>query len=229
MAVLRRLGDSREFQLLADTLVGRSRRCDLILAHASVSQMHASIRFVEDRWVLEDRNSKNGTWVDAEALSRSHGFSIEAGQVLRFGARGVEEWCLVDASPPLDIASGSSTTRVERRIGESRLLIHDDLKLELTSGLVTHRLKSRVPYQLIQALGRERLDDRGRGRSPDEEGWLDRRILAERLKHRDINQDIHRIREDFQRLALFEDADAIVEDQREQGKVRLGIYDVSVR
>jgi hypothetical protein len=82
---------------------------------------------------------------------------------------------------------------------------------------------------VIQALGRERLDDRDRGRSRDEEGWLDRRILTERLRHRDINQDIHRIREDFQRLALFEDADAIVEDQREHGKVRLGVYDVSLR
>jgi hypothetical protein len=49
MAVLQRLGDRREFQLLADTLVGRSRRCDLILAQASVSHMHASIRFVDDR------------------------------------------------------------------------------------------------------------------------------------------------------------------------------------
>ena len=68
-----------------------------------------------------------------------------------------------------------------------------------------------------------------RQKKKEEEGWLDRRLLAERLQHRDINQDIHRIREDFQRLALFEDAESIVEDQREQSKVRLGIHDVSLR
>lgn len=39
----------------------------------------------------------------------------------------------------------------------------------------------------------------------------------------DINQDIHRIREDFQRLALFEDAVAIVEDQRERRRSSSGV------
>jgi pSer/pThr/pTyr-binding forkhead associated (FHA) protein len=228
MALLQRLADARQFNLLADTLVGRSSRCDLVLRHDSVSQTHASIRFLGTAWLLEDRNSKNGTWVNGECLSRSHGFRLATEQVIRFGAKGVEEWRLIDVSPPALSATGSSTARVSRCIREARLVIHGDLNLEMTAGLLTHRLKGRVPYLVLQALAKERLEDRSRGRSPDDEGWLDRRSLAERLRHRDINQDIHRIRQDFQRLGVFEDPDAIVEDQREQSKVRLGVYDVAL-
>jgi hypothetical protein len=226
MAVLRHVGDGREFQLLADTLIGRSSRCDLVLSHDSVSQTHASVRFLDGVWLLEDRNSKNGTWVDGESLMQSHGYQLAAGRVLRFGAKGVEEWLLVDASPPAVTVSNSSTARLERHVADARLVIHDNLNLEVTAGLVTQNMKGRVPYVVLQALAQERLEDRRRGQPPAEEGWLDRRVLAERLRHRDVNQDIHRIRQDFERLGLFYDADAIVEDQREQGKVRLGVYDV---
>jgi hypothetical protein len=75
----------------------------------------------------------------------------------------------------------------------------------------------------LQALGTERLRDRRAGQSPEDEGWLDRRLLADRLRDRDVNQDIFRIRRDFQKLELFEDADDVIEDRREEGKTRLGI------
>jgi hypothetical protein len=226
MAVLRRPLGGKDFQLLADTLVGRSSRCDLVLEHDSVSQTHASIRFLGNAWLVEDRNSKNGTWLNGVCLAKSHGVRLEVGAVLRFGAKGVEEWVLLDAAPPVLTNASASTARLERYVTQARLLIHENLNLELTAGPLTHKLKGRVPYLVLQALAQERLGDRGRGCSPEDEGWLDRRLLAIRLRDRDVNQDIHRIRQDFQRLALFEDADAIVEDQREQGKIRLGVYDV---
>jgi len=226
MGILRRTGGNMEYLLLADTLVGRSSRSDLVLSHDSVSQMHASIRYREEAWQLEDRNSKNGTWVNGECLTQSHATRLEQGDVLRFGARAVEEWTLVDASAPATAGASASTARLERYVTQARLLIHDNLNLELITGRHTHAMKGRVPYVVLQALAQERLGDRFRGCPLDEEGWLDRRLLAQRLRNRDINQDIHRIRQDFQRLALFEDPDAVIEDQREQGKVRLGVYDV---
>lgn len=226
MGLLRRNDGGHECLLLADTLVGRSSRCDLVLQHDSVSQMHASIRYRGEDWLLEDRNSKNGTWLDGKCLSQSHAARLTPGSVLRFGVRGVEEWTLVDGSAPARVGATLSTARLERQVHLARLIIHENLNLELYTSHHTHALKGRVPYVVLQALAQERLGDRFRGCSPTEEGWLDRRLLAERLRHRDINQDIHRIRQDFQRLALFEDPDAIIEDQREQGKVRLGVYDV---
>jgi pSer/pThr/pTyr-binding forkhead associated (FHA) protein len=228
MAAIRHRLTGRSFELKADTLVGRSSRCDLALSHESVSQTHASIRFLGGTWHVEDRNSKNGTWVNGEYLSRTGSHRLEAGTTLRFGAKGVEEWVLLDTSPPTLSMAGLTTARMERLIVQASLRVYADLSLEVTTGTITQTLKGRVPYLVVQALGRERLADRELGRAADEEGWLDRRLLAERLRNRDVNQDIHRIRQDFARLELFEDAESIVEDQREQGKVRLGIYRLRV-
>lgn len=228
MASLKHRLTGRSFELRPDTWVGRSSRCDLALPHESVSQTHASIRYAAGGWYVEDRNSKNGTWVNGQCISKSGSCRLETGTTLRFGAKGMEEWVLVDSSPPPRAIPGLTTARMERFLVQAQLLVRSDLSLEVTTGATTQTLKGRVPYLVLQALAHERLQDRRGGRAPDEEGWLDRRTLAERLRNRDVNQDIHRIRQDFQRLELFEDAEMIVEDQREQGKVRLGMYAVRV-
>jgi pSer/pThr/pTyr-binding forkhead associated (FHA) protein len=228
MATLGRRGGAQTMELKADTLVGRSRRCDLVLEHDSVSQVHASIRFIAGVWQIEDRNSKNGTWVGGESLSQRELHPLGRGSTIRFGAKGFEEWELLDEAPPADVLPGLTTTPIERSLRQAQLLIHSNLNLELTFGITTLSLKGRVPYLVLQELARERLRDRERTAPADEEGWLDRRLLSERLRNRDVNQDIHRIRQDFQRLQLFDDAAEIVEDHREQGKVRLGIFRVQV-
>lgn len=228
MGRLRHRSTGEEFELAGDTLIGRSSRCDLVLRHDSVSQTHASIRFIAGAWVVEDRNSKNGTWVDGLPSSKSAERALELGTVLRFGARDAEEWTLVDSSPPTRANAVLPTARVERYVREGELSIRSNLNLELSVGLLTYTLKARTPYVVLQALGRERLSDRAHGLGLDDEGWLDRRILAQRVNHRDVNQDIHRIRQDFQRLAVFEDPECIIEDHREQGKVRLGVSAVRV-
>jgi pSer/pThr/pTyr-binding forkhead associated (FHA) protein len=228
VATLGRRGSAQGIQLKADTLVGRSRRCDLVLEHDSVSQTHASIRFLAGIWQIEDRNSKNGTWVDGECLSQHRGYPLRRGSALRFGAKGFEEWQVLDESPPADAPHGLTTAPVERSLRQAQLVVHSSLSLQLTFGVTTVGLKARIPYVVLQELARERLQDRQAGSPADDEGWLDRKLLAERLRHRDVNQDIHRIRQDFQRLELFDDATSIIEDHREQGKVRVGIFRVRV-
>jgi hypothetical protein len=44
--------------------LGRSRRCDCVVAHDSVSRLHARISFVGGRWWLRDCGSTNGTYVN---------------------------------------------------------------------------------------------------------------------------------------------------------------------
>jgi len=54
-------------------LIGRSQTADLQLNHATVSRAHAVIRYLKDEscWMLEDRRSANGSYVDGVMVSQS--------------------------------------------------------------------------------------------------------------------------------------------------------------
>lgn len=64
-------------------ILGRSPRCDVFLDSDQVSRRHASI-FQDpfERWILEDLDSRNGTWVGAE---RVRAVAVVAGQQVRIG------------------------------------------------------------------------------------------------------------------------------------------------
>jgi hypothetical protein len=51
-------------------VIGRGRRCDLILESAKVSREHAVIRREADGWWIEDLGSSNGTWFDRARVDR---------------------------------------------------------------------------------------------------------------------------------------------------------------
>jgi hypothetical protein len=229
MARLEHLATGRIVELDADTLIGRSPACRLRLAHESVSQVHASIRWRQNAWSVQDRNSTNGTWIDGVCLSRGNAQPIARGALLRFGSKRQEEWRLIDDGPPAhDEAPAASTAVHQRLLGDVQLTVRADLRLELQVQGEIHRLAARVPYVVLLELARERLQDRARGKTLDDEGWVDRETLARRLRRSDLNQDIHRIREDFRKLRLFEAAEDVIETHRELGKVRLGIPSVRV-
>ena len=228
MGRLRQPDSGRVFELEPETLVGRSAACHLRLVHESASHVHASLRWQDGGWQLQDRNSTNGTWVDGVCLSRGKSQSLTPGCSLRFGAKRSEEWQLFDGSPPSFGLPVAATAAHERVLSDVELLIRADLGLEVTVGGELHRLPARVPYIVLQALALERLSDRGQGRSEADEGWVDRETLSRRLRRPELNQDIRRIREDFRKLQLFEAAEDVIETLREQGKVRLGIPRVRV-
>jgi hypothetical protein len=186
--------------------------------------VHASIRFLQDGWHVQDRNSTNGTWLDGTCLTRGHTRALAPGALLRFGARGREEWQLSDASPP-------STRPIETKpyvpsVQQIELAIHADLALELDVYGQSYRLPARVPYLVLQALAQERLGDRERGTPEADAGWVDREQLSRRLRRSELNQDIRRIRDDFKKLQLFGAAEDVIESSREQGKIRIGISHV---
>jgi hypothetical protein len=292
MGLLRHRRTRRVFELHPDTLIGRSRRCQLLLDDQSASHVHASIRWVDGAWRVQDRNSTNGTWLDGVCLNGGETRRLEVGSGLRFGAAIGEEWALVNAAspPPMlrplpdgaplllvenqplvlppnraatvcwgmgaailfvrgrepqalrdgqEFSVGGvtyaaflpivfSTATFGRVLSHTELLIRSEANLELTLYGKTHRLDWRAPYVVLQALAEERLKDRASGSSEADEGWLDRQMLAQQLGRADLNQDIRRIRKQFQSLALFESARDIIETQRDQSKIRLGIARVRV-
>jgi hypothetical protein len=67
--------------------LGRSRDCDLFLMDTRVSRQHAAIaRDAEGRYVLRDRNSTNGTWVNGRPVTEH---VLEDGDTIKLGATGL--------------------------------------------------------------------------------------------------------------------------------------------
>ena len=63
------VGDTREFQLSeGETLLGRGPDCAVRLVASGVSRVHAGVRVREGRVLIEDRGSKNGTWVNGKRI-----------------------------------------------------------------------------------------------------------------------------------------------------------------
>jgi len=76
-------GRQGDYQLTgAVTVIGRSRRCDIVLTDPNVSRQHAEIRRRDDGFMLVDLGSTNGTRVnrrDVKQVVLQHGDRIELG------------------------------------------------------------------------------------------------------------------------------------------------------
>jgi pSer/pThr/pTyr-binding forkhead associated (FHA) protein len=62
--------------------VGRSSRCAFIVSDLSVSRIHAVITACDNRLLVKDMGSRNGTFVDGVRIEEAE---IQAGQLVRFG------------------------------------------------------------------------------------------------------------------------------------------------
>jgi DNA-binding response OmpR family regulator len=54
------------------TTIGRSDACDIVIAHSTVSRLHARITLELDRYMISDAGSANGTFVNGEPVLESH-------------------------------------------------------------------------------------------------------------------------------------------------------------
>ena len=76
-------GPQGEWELRNDvTVIGRSRRCDIVLADPNVSRQHVEIRHQGDGFMLRDLGSTNGTRLNRRDVKQAvlqHGDRIEVG------------------------------------------------------------------------------------------------------------------------------------------------------
>ena len=76
-------GRQGDYQLTEPvTVIGRSRRCDIVLTDPNVSRQHAEVRRQDDGFMLVDLGSTNGTRVnrrDVKQVVLQHGDRIELG------------------------------------------------------------------------------------------------------------------------------------------------------
>ncbi len=63
--------------------IGRARNNDIILAHSSVSKLHAIVHRHGIGWLIEDRNSTNGTFIEGVRLPGEERRALNDGTSLR--------------------------------------------------------------------------------------------------------------------------------------------------
>src|SRR5436190_23048827 len=144
MGVLEFLNGERAGQQLplpdARAVLGRHPECDIVLDQGAVSRQHAQISHVNGEYYIEDLQSRNGTWVNGQA--------IQATQQLRDGdevkicdlAMTFHRDSPVNGNGPATIDSEPFQVEEESetKVGHSSTVMW---KMDLTSNLETTRLK----------------------------------------------------------------------------------------
>jgi pSer/pThr/pTyr-binding forkhead associated (FHA) protein len=76
--------NGRHFTLHQDTTsIGRTTGNDIIIPDLTVSRQHAVLRFENGHWVVEDKNSANGTFVNGTRIRWPQ--PLNEGDQIRFG------------------------------------------------------------------------------------------------------------------------------------------------
>jgi len=78
----------------AEFVIGRQQCCDLPLVDGSVSRRHARIIWSEERHLLEDLGSANGTYVSSERVSQHW---LSDGDVVQFGSTIAYRYSVTDS------------------------------------------------------------------------------------------------------------------------------------
>lgn len=68
----------------AESVLGRSMYCSVVIAHPSVSRVHASIQRLAGQLVIHDLGSKNGTFLNGNQVDDTP-VAIDVGDVIRLG------------------------------------------------------------------------------------------------------------------------------------------------
>ena len=77
------LGAGASFRLTANTTIGRSPDCTIVIEDPSVSAVHARLESRNHAWYVTDLGSTNGTFVNNRRVNDSA--YIEADDVVQFG------------------------------------------------------------------------------------------------------------------------------------------------
>jgi len=106
-------------------IVGRSPECQLIISHASISRRHAKFYRLDEDFVIEDLNSKNGVYVNGFRISqptvlnnRDH---IRIGD-MNFIFKRHEPSPLPEEPPPFADATRTHTPRLEMLLELSKMI-----------------------------------------------------------------------------------------------------------
>ena len=112
---------SATWQLPSPCLVGRNRTCQLRGVGNKASGEHALLRWRDGCWVLQDLDSRNGTFVDGRRLPPGRRVALEPGACIGFARP--EDYVLFDAGPPQPHAIATTPPHTTAEAHEGRLVL----------------------------------------------------------------------------------------------------------
>jgi len=66
--------------------IGRDPGNDIVIAKTTVSRHHAVLNFIDSRWLIEDRGSANGTYVNGQRVPYGSAYPLRHGDRIGVGA-----------------------------------------------------------------------------------------------------------------------------------------------
>jgi pSer/pThr/pTyr-binding forkhead associated (FHA) protein len=90
--------DAKQIRLGAETLIGRSPECNLRIASGQVSRRHCLIKVADERVLVRDLGSANGTRLNGQAIAAEQDVPIPPGSTLVVGPLKF----IVQFTPPKD-------------------------------------------------------------------------------------------------------------------------------
>lgn len=85
IAAIKEIKADPKEEKMVDITIGRSHDCDICLENPTVSKLHASLHYMggkKGRWIVCDRNSRNGTFVNGERITKKE---LKKGDVIQIG------------------------------------------------------------------------------------------------------------------------------------------------
>lgn len=92
-------------------LIGRDETCDLVIAERQVSRYHASISIEQDRYVLRDLDSKNGTFVNGKEVEGA--YSLQDGDEIQIAYCCKMTFVGADATAPVVLDGEEAGLRLD--------------------------------------------------------------------------------------------------------------------
>ncbi len=226
MGALEKESTGESLELPSRLIIGRSAHCDLRIDDARVSAEHASLYFEDDRWIVRDLASRNGTTVNGTELKSRDRRGLSRFARLCFGS-SEQCWILVDDAPPADegvdvtVQSSLELSRITLRFRVSPEEENVDLRLLHEGGEL--ETPARAYHYLLVILARARQADRRDRISDQEQGWVHTETLVPRLYPdlETLNVNIHRARKLFAQLGVL-DSKNLIERRGGSGEIRLG-------
>jgi hypothetical protein len=117
--------EGQRWKIKSDLILGRNSSCDIVIPMRQVSRQHARVFPQLDRVMVEDLNSKNGTFVNSVLLRKPA--SLEDGDELQISLAQHFVFLSSDATMPLeDLPLEMQKRRLRVDVGARRVWVMED-------------------------------------------------------------------------------------------------------